>query len=133
MTSAPTQAPPWQNLRVISTVALVFLAGAASGALSMQFGLHDKMHRTIATPSSSATVPTQKTMLERFDSELTLSQDQSHQIAAVLADYAQYYQSLQDQLDDIRATGRTRILAILTPEQRGKFEKLGTELDAPPK
>jgi hypothetical protein len=133
MTSAPSQAPPWQNLRVLSTLGLVFLAGAASGALSMQFGLHDKMHHTVATPNPSTAVPIQKTMLERFDSELALSPDQSNKIAAVLADYTQYYQSLQDQLDDIRATGRTRILQILTPDQRDKFEKMGTELEAPPK
>jgi Spy/CpxP family protein refolding chaperone len=133
MTSAQTQAPPWQNLRVLSTLALVFLAGAASGALSMQFGLHDKMHRAIATPSSSVAAPTQKTMLERFDSELALSPEQSHQIAGVLADYTQYYQSLQDQLDDLRATGRTQILQVLTPDQRNKFEKMGTDLEVPAK
>jgi len=43
------------------------------------------------------------------------SQDQSQKIANVLEDYTQYYQSLQDQLDDVRATGRTQILQILNP------------------
>jgi hypothetical protein len=135
MTSAASQAPPWQNVRVLSTLGLVFLAGAASGALSMQFGLHDKMHRAVATPSPSSpvTVPTQKTMLERFDNELGLSQDQSHKIATVLGEYTLYYQDLQGQLDDIRSTGRTQILQILTPEQRDKFQKMGTDLEIPSK
>ena len=42
----------------------------------------------------------------------------------VLEDYRQYYQSLQDQLDDVRSTGKTRILQILDDQQRAKFEKI---------
>ena len=33
--------------KIVGTLALVFLAGAASGALVMQLGLHDRMHRTV--------------------------------------------------------------------------------------
>lgn len=132
MTSAGTQAP-WQNFRIISTLTLVFLAGAASGALWMQLGLHERLHRVVSNPSPVST--TQDSLLERFNTELGLSQDQSHKIAAVLADYTQYYQSLQDQLDDVRATGRTQILQILNPDQRERFEKimndLGPELENP--
>ena len=129
MTAGPTRAP-WQNPRVLSTLAMVFLAGAASGALSMQFGLHGWLHRTLSTP---APISNDKTLLQRFKTELGLSEDQSQKVSAVLADYTQYYQSLQDQLDDVRATGRTQILKILTPDQRDKFEKMGTDLDAPGK
>jgi len=102
----------------------VFLAGAASGALWMQFGLHDKLHRTAVASAS----PSRETVIQRFNSELGLSQDQSQKIASVLEDYTQYYQSLQDQLDDVRATGRTQILLILNPDQRDKFEKLMNDL-----
>jgi Spy/CpxP family protein refolding chaperone len=129
MTGGPVRAP-WQNPRVLSTLALVFLAGAASGALTMQMGLHGWLHRTMATP---APVSTPGTLLQRFNTELGLSQDQSQKISAVLSDYTQYYQSLQDQLDDVRATGRIQILKILTPDQRDKFEKMGTDLEAPAK
>ena len=55
-------------------------------------------------------------------------QHQSEKIALVLEDYTQYYQSLQDQLDDLRATGKTRILQILDPNQRDKFEKIMSDL-----
>jgi hypothetical protein len=131
LTSAGAPAP-WQNFRIVSTLSLVFLAGAASGALWMQLGLHERLHRVVSNPSP---VSTQDSLLERFNSELGLSQDQSHKIAAVLADYTQYYQSLQDQLDDVRATGRTQILQILNPDQRERFEKimndLGPELENP--
>lgn len=129
---AATARTPWQNPRVVFPLMMVFLAGAASGALWMQLGLHDKLHRT----SVSNPAPSQETVLQRFNSELGLSHDQSQKIATVLEDYTQYYQSLQDQLDDVRATGRTQILQILNPDQRDKFDKIMNDLtpqmEAPP-
>ena len=123
MMAAPARAT-WQNPRVVFPLMMVFLAGAASGALWMQFGLHDKLHRTaVSNPA-----PSRETVIQRFNSELGLSQDQSQKIAMVLEDYTQYYQSLEDQLDDVRATGRTQILQILNPDQRVKFEKIMNDL-----
>ncbi len=131
MTAAPTRAA-WQNPRVVSTLALVFLAGAATGALWMQFGLHDKLHRSVAASSGPID---RAALLRRFNEELELSPDQSQKISNVLEDYTQFYQSLQEQLDDTRATGKTQILEILNPEQRARFEKmmddLGPELQQP--
>jgi len=124
MTAAPTRAA-WQNPRVVSTLALVFFAGAATGALWMSFGLHDKLHRTVSASSSGPV--DRATLLRKFNEELALSPDQSQKISGVLEDYTQYYQSLQDQLDDMRATGKTQILEILNQEQRTRFEKLMDE------
>ena len=92
----------------------------------MQLGLHERLHRVVSNATSP--VSTQDSLWDRFNSELGLSQDQSHKIAAVLADYTQYYQSLQDQLDDVRATGRTQIMQILNPDQRERFEKIMNDL-----
>jgi hypothetical protein len=116
---------PWQNPRILSTLLLVFLFGAVSGALSMRSGLHEKLHRTVAAASHE---PSRDAVLQKFRTELDLSGDQSQKIALVLDDYRLYYQSLQDQFDDLRSTGRTRILQILNPEQRDKFEKMMNEL-----
>jgi len=116
---------PWQNPRILSTLFLVFLAGAASGALSMHLGLHEKLHRTVVAAPRE---PGREAVLQRFRTELDLSSDQYEKIALVLEDYRQYYQSLQDQLDDLRSTGRTRIVQILRPDQRDKFEKMMNEL-----
>ena len=107
---------------------MVFLAGAASGVLWMDFGLHDKLHRIAVTNPVVTPQPNRETVIQRFNSELELTPDQSQKIASVLQDYTQYYQSLQDQLDDLRATGRTQILQILNPEQRVKFDKLMTDV-----
>jgi Spy/CpxP family protein refolding chaperone len=117
---------PWQNPRILSTLFLVFLAGAASGALSMRLGLHEKLHRTVAAAASRE--PSRDAVLQRFRQELDLTGDQSQKIALVLDDYRMYYQSLQDQFDDLRSTGRTRILQILNPDQRDKFEKMMNDL-----
>lgn len=117
--------PPWQNPRILSTLLLVFLAGAASGALWMEFGLHERLHHTVAAASRE---PGRDVVLQKFRTELSLSNDQSDKIAMVLEDYQQYYQSLQDQLDDLRSTGKSRILQILNPDQRVKFEKMMTDL-----
>jgi|SRR5579862_5434283 len=115
---------PWQNPRIVSTLMVVFLAGAATGALSMQLGLHDKLHRAAPRPSAQ----NRDAILSQFKTELGLTQPQAEKLALVLDDYRQYYQSLQDQLDDLRATGKTRIMAILNDDQKQKFEKMMTDL-----
>lgn len=83
------------------------------------------LHRPMTV---SAREPSRDAVLQKFKSELDLSSDQSEKIALVLEDYRQYYQSLQDQLDDLRATGKTRILQILNANQRDKFEKMMNDL-----
>jgi len=117
---------PWRNPRVISTLALVFLAGVSAGAFAMRFGLHDKLHRN--TVAAAAREPSRDAVLQNFKTKLDLSTEQTEQIAMVLEDYRQYYESLQEQLDDLRATGRNRILQVLAPEQRDKFEKMMGDL-----
>jgi hypothetical protein len=119
---------------------LVFVAGATTGALLMQLGLHEVLHHASvlrgafphATAPAPAVVPAHPpghdAVLTRFQTELGLSGPQTEKLALVLDDYSQYYQSLQDQLDDLRATGKTRIMQILDAEQRVKFEKMMNDL-----
>lgn len=118
---------PWQNPRIVSTLMLVFLAGAATGALSMRFGLHDQLHRDLAR-RPAASIENREAILNRFKTELNLSAPQTEKLALVLDDYRQYYQSLQDQLEDLRATGKTGIMEILDPQQRVKFQKMMNDL-----
>jgi hypothetical protein len=121
-------APAGQNPKVISTLVVVFLAGAAVGALAMQLGLHEKLHRTAAAASKPVPLAAKDAVLQRFKTELDLSTVQTQQISSILDDYRHYYQSLQDQLDDVRAMGKTRIVQILDEGQRQKFDKMMTEL-----
>jgi len=118
------------NAKVAGTLVLVFLAGAAVGALTMQMGLHERLHRTV----SAATLPvirkasSSDALVQRFKTELNLSADQTDKIAMVLADYREYYHSLEDQLDDVRSTGKSRIMQILDDQQRTRFEKMMVDL-----
>jgi Spy/CpxP family protein refolding chaperone len=124
-------APGGQNPKVISTLVVVFLAGAAVGALGMQLGLHEKLHRTAAAASKPVPLAAKDAVLQRFKTELNLTPAQTQQISSILDDYRHYYQSLQDQLDDVRAMGKTRIVQILDDQQRQKFDKMMSELQAP--
>jgi len=137
---AAAERAPWQNPRILTTLLLVFVAGAATGALMMQLGLHEVLHRAPvlrgAFPHAAAPAPAvvpahpagHDAVLTRFQTELGLSGPQTEKLALVLDDYSQYYQSLQDQLDDLRSTGKTRIMQILDAEQRVKFEKMMNDL-----
>jgi len=121
-------APAGQSPKVISTLVVVFLAGAGVGALAMQLGLHEKLHRTAAAASKPVPLAAKDAVLQRFKTELNLSSAQTQQISSILDDYRHYYQSLQDQLDDVRALGKTRIVQILDEGQRQKFDKMMNEL-----
>ena len=123
------------NPRIVMTLAGVFLAGIGTGMLGMRYGLHDQIHR-VAAPVVAAPAD-QEAVLERFHKELKLSPEQTEKLAAVLSDYQHYYQAVQgqieemrlrDQIDDLRATGKNKILEILNADQRAKFEKM-TGLD----
>jgi hypothetical protein len=116
---------PWQNPRVVSTLVLVFLAGASTGALTMRLGFHERFHTTVAIASRE---PSREAVLHNFKTKLGLTTEQTNEIAMVLEDYRHYYESLQDQLDDLRSTGKTRILQVLDPAQREQFQKLMMDL-----
>jgi Spy/CpxP family protein refolding chaperone len=111
--------PTWQNPRIFSTLLLVFLAGATAGAVSMKLGLHQVLHPAAPTPAS---------VLQKFRTDLDLTPAQAQKISVILDDYRQYFQSVQEQQEDIRATGRMRILQELNPSQREKFQKMMGEI-----
>jgi uncharacterized membrane-anchored protein YhcB (DUF1043 family) len=118
------------NARIVMTLAGVFLAGVGTGMLAMRYGLHEQVHRAAAgltaTDSSDA-------VLQHYRSELNLTEEQTQKLASVIADYRDYYRTvdeqvrdlrLRDQIEDLRATGKNRILEILNDDQKLKFEKM---------
>jgi hypothetical protein len=122
------------NPRIVITLAGVFLAGVGTGMLGMRYGLHGFLHADApATQQPALKPPDQQAEVERFRNELNLTPEQTEKLAAILTDYQHYYQSVQDQIeqmrlrdqiDDLRATGKDRILEILDDDQRAKFEKM---------
>jgi hypothetical protein len=116
------------NPRILTTLLLVFLAGVATGMLGMQHGLHEKLHQKLNPTVSAAGQPDRDAVLHQFKTQLDLSPDQTDKIAMILEDYRHYYDSLRDQTEDLRSTGRARIMQILDERQRDKFEKIMGEL-----
>jgi hypothetical protein len=114
----------WRNPRILVTLLLVFLCGATLGMLTMSLRGYRWMH-----PSAAASKESEKEIsLQRFKKELNLTPAQAEQLETVLDDFFMYYHTLQAQLDDVRATGKKRILRILNEDQKRKFEKMVTAL-----
>lgn len=111
---------PWRNPRVLYTLLCVFLSGAVAGAMIMRMGSPPERHVSGPYWKQGA----REISLHKFKKELNLSSEQAKQMETVLDDFVMYYQSLQAQMDDVRSTGRERILRILREDQKNKFEKM---------
>jgi hypothetical protein len=119
---------PWQNPRIVYTLLFVFLSGAAAGALAMRFSVSPERHRN----GPSWKEGPKEISLQKFRKELDLTAEQEREMETVLDDFVTYYQTLQAQMDDVRATGKQRILRILRDDQKQKFERMIGELQNKP-
>jgi hypothetical protein len=122
--TSPSRAT-WQNPRILLTLLIVFLCGATAGMVTMSLGVQRLIHKD---PQPAWKEAGKEVSLQRFKKELDLTPAQSEQLETILDDFFTYYHTLQAQLDDVRASGRQRILRILNEDQKRKFEKLMTEL-----
>jgi hypothetical protein len=115
----------WQNPRVLTTLVLVFLTGAMAGAITMRAGLHDKMHRSASAYWRDGR---NEFSYDRLKKDLDLTPDQSERLKTILDDFDKYHEDLQAQIEDVRATGKNRILQMLDARQRQRFEQLSNQL-----
>jgi hypothetical protein len=91
---------------------LVFLSGAAAGALAMNTGLHARLHQpAFGTPAGTAL------NFEKLQKELNLTPVQAEQMQSILSDMWQYYRT-------VLTDSKSRVEQVLTEEQRQKFEHL---------
>lgn len=118
----PTQTASWQKRRVLVPLFMVFLCGMVAGAL----GANRLMHHSPPQPSWKESG--KDITLKRLNKELNLTAAQSEQLETILDDFFTYYHTLQAQLDDVRASGKQRMVRVLNDEQRQRFEKLMSEL-----
>ena len=114
----------WQNPRILSILLLVFLCGAMAGAVTMRLGFP----QTLRPPQSYWKEGGKEISLDRFRRELNLNDDQARQMESVLNDFVMYYQSLQEQMNDVRSQGKFRIMQILNEDQRQKFNRMINDL-----
>jgi len=105
MTSVTTLRSP--KTACLATLLLVFLCGGVVGAIAMNLRAQSR--------SSFWTETGKAAYLERFKKDLDLTPEQTERIELVLDDFSKYYRT-------VLSEGRWRILSILKPEQREKFE-----------
>ena len=101
---------PAERMAILSLV-LVFLCGAVMGAVVMSFSGHARLHGTppVATGLSMS--------VTEWKDQLNLSDQQTEQLKSILDDFSHYY-------DNVLADGNSRIMQILNPEQKTRFERM---------
>ena len=113
----------WLNPRVLLTVFLVFLSGGMAGALVMRYGIHGPQKSAVYYP-----VGDRKVALQQLTNELELSPAQVQQLETILDDFVMYVQTLQAQMNEVRANGKYRVMRVLDEKQQKKFDKMLGEL-----
>jgi Spy/CpxP family protein refolding chaperone len=116
-------------------VAVVFVLGAALGGLFGYFYGHRSIVAAANPPLSEAQRRAQR--VEQLTQDLGLTNDQKQQLDSALSQLHAEYKSIHDQsnqqlnsrMDQARQKGRDQIRAILTPEQKPKFEEFLKGLD----
>ena len=119
----------WQNPRVLVLLFLIFLCGALAGAITVRAGLHERLRRN-ASSAFWKDRQDAEFSYNRLKKELNLTPEQANRLRTILDDFVKYHDDLESQIEDMRATGRNRIVQMLTPEQRARFEKLSQELSS---
>ncbi len=115
--------PSWRDRRILTTLLLVFLAGGALGAVTMRAYVHQRLHHAIAYWK----YPDIPVSYDRMKDELQLTPAQCGQLKSILDDMVSYRRDIEAQVFSFQATGKYRIMAILTPGQQKRFEKISKE------
>jgi Spy/CpxP family protein refolding chaperone len=111
-------------------VGVVFLLGAALGGMVG----YSYEHHLVSAASTPLPEPERRAhRMEELTQALGLTSAQSQQIDAILLQRHTEVKSIHDQtdaqIDQVRQKGREQIRAILTPEQKPKFEEFLKNLD----
>ena len=111
-------------------VGVVFLLGAALGGMLGYVFAH---HTALAAPAQMTDAERRAQKVQRLTQELNLAADQQRQLEAIIAgvqaEYKAIHQTTDPQIDQARQKGREQIRAILTPDQKPKFEEFLKRLD----
>lgn len=112
----------------VATVVLVFVLGIIIGGV----GTHVWEKRQ--ADARALTKPSRDDVIQQMTRELDLKSDQEQQLSSIIDDtrarWRALYAPLDTQHEAIRQQSRDKIRAILTPEQRAKFEAFMQRVDA---
>ena len=109
-----TFARAWDPRMVCAiTLALVFLCGAATGAVVMSYGgLHTRLHQPGFDTAAGKAL-----YYARIQKELDLTPAQTEQMQSILNDLWLYYRM-------VISDSKVRVEQVLNDEQRKKFERI---------
>lgn len=112
-------------------VVIVFLLGGVGGAM---FG-YGYAHHSVSAANAPLPEPERRARgVARLTQDLGLTSDQAKEVDAIImqrhAEMKAIHEQSDSQIDQIRQRGRDQIRAILTPEQKPKYEEFLQKLDA---
>jgi len=112
------------TFKIWLVLVVVFVLGSVTGAAITGF-YHAMAHNTHSTPHER---------MEKLRRDLNLTDEQMKSVSAILDETRNEYKQLKTELkprfDEPRLKARTRIRALLTPEQQQKFDAMVAQQDA---
>lgn len=117
--------------RTSTYLVLIFVSGLLLGGMVMNVAEHYWLH---AHPASEYDLRQHRLIAQRMAQRLHLTAAQKNQVDAVLQQTLGQYQVLEDRLrpqfDQVRTKDRDNLRSILTPQQRGEFDRIVDQVDA---
>lgn len=112
-------------------VVIVFLLGAVGGGM-LGYGF---AHHSVSAASAPLPEPERRAKrVAQWTQDFGLSSEQARQLDAILLELHGESKAIHDQsnaqMEQLRQKGREQIRAVLTPEQRPKFEEWLAKRDA---
>jgi Spy/CpxP family protein refolding chaperone len=118
-----------ETRRAALYLTLVFVLGAAAGGVGMFWAERHGLVQAGAGPAHMTRAGAQDWLTR----ELRLTAEQRQQLGVILDDtekgYRQVRERVRPEFETVRQSGREKIRAILTVEQRARFEELVRQLD----
>jgi Spy/CpxP family protein refolding chaperone len=106
-------------------VAVVFLLGVAlGGVVGYIFA-----HRGVSANMQITVAQRRAQKVEELTSMAKLTPEQRRQLESILSELHAQYKTLDDERDDARQKSRSKIRAILTPDQVPGFEEFLRKID----
>ncbi|MBZ5538482.1 MAG: hypothetical protein LAO31_21265 [Acidobacteriia bacterium] len=119
------------RVKIVGLLILIFLLGAITGSLGYRL-LEEKGALASSTRNTPGTSHRGE-VVEKFTRELNLTSEQTQRLNAIFAEneqkFSELHKSFKPQADAIRQEGRNRIRAMLTDEQKIKFEDILRKMD----
>jgi len=117
------------NRKALAFLLAVFVLGAAAGVLGTMWATRTGLAATSGGPSKF----TKQGAMEWLTNELKLSAEQQQQLGPILDETATGYEAIRERVrpeyDAMRQQGRDQIRAILTAQQKTRFEELVQQID----